>query len=51
MNRSKDRHNGHEFVVEGASCASCVGKIEAALNRDTADAEGIIIINRGDECK
>ena len=31
MNRSKESHNSHEFVVEGASCASCVGKIEAAL--------------------
>lgn len=31
MNRSKESHDGHEFVVEGASCASCVGKIEAAL--------------------
>jgi len=31
MNKPKDSHNCHELVVEGASCASCVGKIEEAL--------------------
>ncbi|QUM75685.1 copper-translocating P-type ATPase [Moritella sp. 24] len=31
MNKPKDSLNCHELVVEGASCASCVGKIEEAL--------------------
>ena len=30
---STDHQNSQELIIEGASCASCVGKIETALKR------------------
>jgi len=31
MSKAKNSQNCHELIIEGASCASCVGKIEEAL--------------------
>lgn len=37
-----DKQNNQELIIEGASCGSCVGKIEAALKRiDSVDSAKI----------